>query len=187
MAGDQRNDHAKTRLPGHKRLQIICAIAASDKYSRLAVRVAGLLAYQWSDKTNGETFVGLSTICARVKAGKRVVQQIISDFEDDGFLTKVGSHAPGRPSVWRLTLPAPLAEAMAQPTPPDWNDYTLALQKRINRAKDDAAVQQLWESPAETKQRNAMCSGENEWRAAVLDGMLEARLRDGECSEIVPF
>jgi hypothetical protein len=83
---------------GRRRLEWLSTINGVPEYSLLALRIAGLLAWDYSDKITGETFVGVEEIVGRTGFEKRAIQKWLSQFQTDGYLTKIKSHAPDCPS-----------------------------------------------------------------------------------------
>jgi hypothetical protein len=195
--------------PGRRRLKWLYTVIANPDYSRLAISVAGALAWKYSDKVTAETFVGVVELAAEVHAGKRAVQGILSTFLADGYLTKIKCRAKGRPVTYRLVIPeAPAADTTTMATgntttvadgkapkqktpaskakstmpvmPGDWNEFVAYCFAWLNAERDNAAVKARWNSETEMKLRNKVC-GDNEDIANFCDAMLEQRLRYGRC------
>jgi hypothetical protein len=192
MAGSQRSDHAKTFLPGERRTEWIADVAKS-KLTDADLRFLARMQWEWCDGRTGETRWGADRMAAEIGVGKRQVMRYLEHARAAGFLRQTVKPAKDRQAQHTIAFdykdrtPAAPQPVGHKPNPDeDWNDYTLNLQKRLNRAKDDAAVRRLWDSPAETELRNAMCDGHSHHQPFLAE-MLEARLRDGKCEEVVPF
>lgn len=106
--GDQipRAGKRVTKLSiGQRRLEWLADTAKCGRYSTLALRVAGYLAWDHTDKKTGETYVGVEQLAFECDCEVRSIKNILAQFIGDRRLIKIRSHAPKRPTTYRLTFP----------------------------------------------------------------------------------
>lgn len=103
--------------PAINRQKWFVAIARTRKYSRLELAAAGALSWDFTDKDTAETFVKPETVAKHINATLRPVAEAFRILQDDGWLEKITSAAPGRAARYRLSFPpqAPSASKVQQP------------------------------------------------------------------------
>jgi hypothetical protein len=105
-------DHGKSKItkPASGRVSWLAHVnhhrdAEDKRYSSLVTDVAGSFAWDFYDGKKRGVFVSLDKVAAHVRAKPRATQGAISTLRNDGWLTKIRSHAPGHPTGYQLTEP----------------------------------------------------------------------------------
>jgi hypothetical protein len=114
---DRPDREGRKAPPIINRLKWIAAMSRTRKYSRLELAVAGALAWDFTNKLTGVTFVNPETVAKHVVATLRPVSEAYALFRKDGWLERITSAAPGRAARHRLTFPQTQSPKVQRPEP----------------------------------------------------------------------
>jgi hypothetical protein len=196
-AGTNVSAAADKRPGGVRRLQWLAEIAVSRSFSPADLSVAGALAWRFTDRKTAETKVKIGTVASFLKCSERAVEKAFEKLQKGGWLAVVAPSKRKGEATWRrLTFPTKNATAPAsanrapakgeprrvQEPPWDWDQHEAHIVAWLNAETDPDEMKRRWESPAETKRRNAVCDN-NAYPEHMFDlweGYLKRRLRGEE-------